>query len=151
MTGRPMRRGHASPAARGFTAIEVLVAVLMAAVLASIALPAYREQVARGHRVAVQSALLENAQALQRYYDEHDTWEGARDADLATTRSPREGAGPAYVITVEAVPASQRAWSLVATPVGPMAGDRCGRFTLDQLGQRGVVNPRGEPADRCWR
>jgi type IV pilus assembly protein PilE len=138
-------------AARGFSLVEVLVALAVIGVLAGIALPAYREQVARGHRAAAQTALLEDAQSMQRFYAGNNTYEGAVDANLATTRSPRDGGAAVYAISVTATPPTQTTWSLVATPVGSMAGDRCGQLTLDDTGRRGVVNGSGVGADACWR
>ena len=141
-------RAGAAPGvpARGVSLIELMAALAIAAVLAAIALPAYREQVARGRRSAMQAGLLEDAQSMQRYYAGHDTFEGADDAVLAVTRLPRDGTAPAYRIALASPPPTATGWSLVATPLGPMTGDRCGRFTLDQSGRQGVENAGGLPA-----
>lgn len=144
-----MRGRSAAP--RGFSLLELLVALAVMGVLVGIALPAYREQVARGHRSAAQSALLEDAQSMQRFYASNNTYEGAVDANLSTTRAPKDGGAAAYTISVTATPPTQTSWSLVATPVGPMAGDRCGQLTLDQTGRRGAINGTGSSVDSCWR
>jgi len=136
---------------RGFSLIELVVVLAIVAVLAAIAYPAYREQVAHGQRVAAQSALLEDAQSMQRFYAGNNTFEGAVDANLATAQSPHGGGTVAYTLSVTAVPPTLTTWSLVATPVGPMAGDRCGQLTLDQTGRKGVVNNTGATVDACWR
>lgn len=141
------------PRGRGaaFSLIELMVVLAVAAILAAIAWPAYREQVARGQRSAAQSALLEDAQSMQRYYAGNNTFAGAVDAHLATTRSPRDGNAASYLLSVMAVPPTDTTWTLVATPVGPMAGDRCGQLTLDQTGRKGVVNGTGASVEACWR
>jgi type IV pilus assembly protein PilE len=141
----------ARPTACGFSLVEVLVVLVLAAILLALALPAYREQVARGQRAAAQAALLEDAQSMQRFYSANNTYEGAVDANLATTRSPRDGGAAAYSLSVTATRPTQTTWLLVATPVGPMADDRCGQFTLDETGRKGVLNGTGVTADACWR
>ena len=59
----------------GFTLIDVLVAFALLAVLTAIALPAYREQLARARRSQLQAALLEDAGYLQRYYAANNTFD----------------------------------------------------------------------------
>ena len=137
--------------AHGFSLVEVLVTLLLAAILLALALPAYREQVARGRRVVAEAALIEDAQSMQRWYASHDTYEGIADAQLAAQTSPREGGAVAYTLSAQATPPTQTTWTLVATPVGPMGGDRCGQLTYDATGRKGVVNGTGTSADACWR
>jgi len=53
---------------KGFTLIEVMVVVVVIAILASIAIPSYREYVIRGHRRAAQAAMMEIATQQQQYF-----------------------------------------------------------------------------------
>lgn len=133
----------------GFSLVEVLVVLALAAVLLSLALPNYREQVARTRRVQAQAGLLEDAQSMQRYYAANNTYENATDASLATARTPREGDVASYTLSVMATPPTLTGWTLVATPVGPMTGDRCGSLTLDSLGVKGATGTA--PVAECWR
>ena len=52
----------------GFTLIELMVVVAIIAIIAAVALPSYQEHVAKTRRSEAGSALLEGAQALERYF-----------------------------------------------------------------------------------
>ena len=54
--------------APGFTLIELMIVVAVVAVLAGLALPAYLEQVRKAQRTVAKTALLELAQAEERYF-----------------------------------------------------------------------------------
>src|SRR5476649_2799482 len=95
----PMRRRR--PA--GFTLIDLLVTIALLGVLAAIALPAYREQVARARRSDLQTALLEDAGYLQRYYAANNSFNANPAPRLPFAASPRAGAA-AYAIVVAVPP-----------------------------------------------
>jgi len=52
---------------RGFTLIELMITVVIVASLASVALPAYQEQVRRGHRAAAQTEMMDIANRQQQF------------------------------------------------------------------------------------
>lgn len=56
------------PSHRGFTLIEVMVAIAVIAILAAAAMPAYTSYVLRGNRGAAQQFLLDVAQREQQYF-----------------------------------------------------------------------------------
>jgi len=53
---------------KGFTLIELIVAVAIVGILAAIALPSYREYVMRGHRRAAQAAMMDIATRQQQFF-----------------------------------------------------------------------------------
>ncbi|HYP33335.1 MAG TPA: type IV pilin protein [Burkholderiaceae bacterium] len=144
-------RARATP--RGFSLIELLVALAAMYILAAIALPAFFEPLARARRSEVQAALLEDAGYMQHYYASHDAFTGTPPPQLPFAQAPRQGAA-AYVIAVAVPPDDPSSFTLTATRVGAMSADPCGDFTLDHLGRRDLVAgtfAAGRDAARCWR
>lgn len=133
----------------GFTLIEVLIAVAIVAILATIAYPSYRESIARGQRAAAKAALLEDAQFLERFFTTENRYDQDHDGNppvLPVTGAPREGTA-SYAVTVTHTATT---FVLTATPIsgGRMDGDACGDFGLNNFGQKTVAGARG--VDACW-
>ena len=53
---------------RGFTLIELMMAIAIIAILAAIAYPAYQKHLAKGRRAAAQAYLMDIAQREQQYF-----------------------------------------------------------------------------------
>ncbi|WP_255210637.1 type IV pilin protein [Methylogaea oryzae] len=93
---------------------------------------------------------MEDAQFLERNFTEANRYDkdaaGAAIA-LPITQSPRTGTAK-YTITAVATATT---YALTAAPVsgGTMAGDACGAFTLNQLGQKGLSGA-SQSMDACW-
>ncbi len=140
-------------ARRGFTLIELMVAVAVVSVLVAIALPSFFEQLARARRTDVQAALLEDAGYMQHYYASHNAYTDTPAPQLPFTRTPRTGAA-SYAISVSVPANDPTSFVLTAVRAGAMSSDPCGDFTYDNLGQRDLVAgsfAAGRSAVRCWR
>jgi type IV pilus assembly protein PilE len=62
LTSAPPRRAH-----RGFTLIEVMIAVVVIAILSAIAYPAYTDHIRRAKRATAQAAMMDIAAKQQTY------------------------------------------------------------------------------------
>ncbi len=123
---------------RGFTLVELMVAVAIIGILASIALPAYRQYVLRANRADAQAILMETAQFMERYFTTNNTYEGAA---VPAAQSPKTGTAK-YNITLSAQSAS--GYTLQAAPQGGQTADACGTMTVNQTGAT-TSNGTG-----CW-
>lgn len=126
---------------RGFTLIEVLIAVVVVAILASIALPTYQDSVRRARRADATTHLESLAQQLERCRAQF----GRYNAAACTIASPQDSPEGYYRVEISRDSASFR---LLATAQGAQSTDsRCSSFSLNQLGERSAT---GSDTERCW-
>ena len=134
----------------GFSLLELVLALAMAAVLAAYAAPIYVSHTSRGHRM---NAILALHRAAQ--YVAVSTPAAGQPLALppGLDRSPEHGRA---VYRLELVSTQDRGagYEIVALPAGdgPMRGDACGAFVLDGAGVRSNRLPTGDSTrlDACW-
>lgn len=124
---------------RGFTLIELMIAVVIIGILASIALPAYQQYVLRAARAEAQAILMETAQFMERYHTTNNSYE---DAALLSNVSPKTG-NVRYNISFNGTPTAT-AYTLQAVPTGAQSSDTCGTLTVTQTGATGAGG------SNCW-
>lgn len=140
----------------GFTLIELMIVVVIVAILASISYPSYREFVRRSARSEAKTALLENAQFMERNftasnrYNEDSAGNDITSAELPVPKTPKEGPAK-YNITLDEDELDATSFVLVATPAAgsSAADDPCGTFTLSNTGEK-LVQSASRSASECW-
>lgn len=134
----------------GFTLIELMVAVIIVGILATIAYPSYMDSIRKSRRADAKAALSNAAQALERHFTEKNTYLNASLGDSTGSIFPdhtpvdRDHNSAYYILSITNQGADT--YSLNATPTGAMASDSCGVLTLDHLGQKGSALP----ITQCW-
>lgn len=131
-------------AVRGFTLIELMIAVAIVAILAAIAYPSYEEQVRKTRRAEGKAALSEVASRLERCYTRFNAYDHVTCAGVASMTSENGY----YLISASAIAASS--YTLQAAPQQSQSSDtRCGTLTLDHVGRR---SQSGSPPEgyKCW-
>jgi type IV pilus assembly protein PilE len=133
----------------GFTLLELVIALAIAAIIAAFALPSYRAQIARGHRTDAIAAIYRAAQFIDSTSPDTDRLPAGLD------QAPQSST-PVYQLSVSRGNETDGGYTIDARPVesGPMRDDPCGVFRLEATGTRTNVAPSGTavPASgECWR
>jgi type IV pilus assembly protein PilE len=128
---------------QGFTLVEVMITVAVIAILAAIAIPAYGEYIKRGARDEAKAALLEDALLMEQQFTLNNTY-GTVTPPGFVLQSPKTGTAK-YTLSLD--PAKLMATSYVLWAV-PAKTDKCGTFTLDNTGLRGVTGTAS--VVECW-
>jgi len=129
----------------GFTLIEVMIAVAIVAILASVAYPAYQDQLEKGRRADGKALLTNMSQQLERCYTKFGSYNNA----LCTVRDglPQDSEDQFYTVTPAGITATT--YNLVAVPQGIQANDTtCANLSLDQAGVQAFTGSGTE--SQCW-
>jgi type IV pilus assembly protein PilE len=135
--------------AKGFSLIELMIAVAVVAILAAVAIPSYSAYVVRGKRAEAKAALLQAAQFMERNYSQAGCYaftdaNGCNGLGGVAVGLPGTAATD-YSIALAANPQS---FVLTATPCGAGGGcagastftdPDCGALTLDNTGAKGAL------------
>ena len=154
MRSTPLYESHRST---GFGLIEVLSVLAIIGILATVALPTYRQAVVQVRRSEGQSALLRSMQQQEQIYTQRTAYlafsAGSTDPDARRFKwySGESAATSAYEIEAEACPNMQLAECVLirARPgtvrVNQSYRDQvCGTLWLDSFGKQGA------DAENCW-
>ena len=132
---------------RGFTLIELMLAVAVVGILAAIALPAYRSYVLRGNRTDAIRTLTFYQQALERCYSQNFTYLGCAQIPALPVASSQGY----YSITMMPA-ATATTYTLVATATGTQASDtQCTTMQVTNTGrQQAFDNSSNDTTSTCW-
>ncbi len=140
----------------GFTLIEVIVALAIVAITATIALASYRHYLLRSYRIEAAESLLTAAAEQERFYLAHGRFSDRLDARLEDEppglRVPSITLRRRYALTIERADAS--VFRIVATPLesGGQRDDMdCRQFSIEESGLRQSLDSAGnDSTNRCW-
>jgi len=137
----------------GFTLIELMAAILIAAILLSIAVPTYMSQIRKSRRTEARTAVLDLATREERFFSVNNSY-STLDFDLgyggsATTSAAiaNKAVGSGYY-TVTVTTPTTATFKIVATATCTQAKDsQCLTFSVDQTGLQ--TSTPAAPAT-CW-
>ena len=157
-----LKLGHERRRNRGFTLIELMVVVVIATILATIAVPAYMSQVRQSRRTDAKTAVLDLAGREERFFSTN----GSAYADAVNAASLGYAALPSlvgsgyYNVTVcspaancdpNANPPAAPSYYITATPVAgssQVADTQCTSFSVDSTGAQFATGTGG--VAYCW-
>ena len=148
---------------RGFTLIELLIAVTIIAILAAIAYPTYNEAVRKARRAEARALLLEIAARQEQFFASRAPNTYGNTVAMLGYANPQPTEAGWYRVSVTAAtntagaacnPAAANpcvTFTLTAAPdpARDQKNDKCGSFTIDHLGVKGVTGGSLTVAD-CW-
>jgi type IV pilus assembly protein PilE len=150
--------GAGAPNRHGFTLMELLVVMALAASLAAVATPSYLDHVQQARRAEALAALTQTSLALEQWRSTHATFTAnlGQDHGLGLVPEGHQGhlltQGGHHRITVSVHEASARSrYVVTATPEPPHVDRLCPQLSL--LVDQGVSVRSATPAAhtrRCW-
>ncbi|MGB5729381.1 MAG: type IV pilin protein, partial [Thiogranum sp.] len=100
----------------GFTLIELVIAIAIVGILASIAYPSYVNQMRQTRRADCEAGLMQMASAMERDFSRNNTYRDIRGAPVNFgNQCPIDGGTRTYNLTIASTPTT---YVLSAAPVG---------------------------------
>ena len=142
----------------GFTLVELMVVVLITAILASIAVPAYNNSVRKSRRTEAKTAIMDMAAREERYYATQQVYSSSPSALSYGSGAWPVPIGTYYSLAVTAVTAasssSPATFILQATPTAGSAqlqDTPCQVFQVDQTGKQSSQDgSSNDTSTTCW-
>src|SRR5690606_35902361 len=136
---------------KGFSLIELMIAVAIVAIIAAIAVPSYNSQIQKTRRADAKTALTTAASMQERFYMRNNSYSANMD-DLGGSGGTLQSPEGYYTLTsvITGCPNSQpngSCYTLTAAPVsgGPQDNDsHCASFSLSDTAARTANNTD------CW-
>ncbi len=118
---------------RGFSLIELVIAIGVVGILAAIALPSFTSQLRKSARAEAQSFMTTAAGNQQQYLLNRRAY-ASSFGDLHTSVPPDLNAK--YTFTVAAADGPPPTFSMTATAIGAQARDTCPTLLIDNAGNK---------------
>jgi type IV pilus assembly protein PilE len=136
---------------KGFTLIELMITIGIAAMLTAIAVPAFNNQIRKSRRTEARTALLDLAGRAERLYSTTNSYVGATTANkllpvdvgyAVTDTWPLTSTSGYYTINSNATATT---FAFTATAAGAQVKDtQCATFSVDNTGKQSATDPT------CW-
>lgn len=149
MNGKRLTFSRSNPRLNwGFTMIEIMIVVAIVAILASVALPSYRDYVTRGRIPDATSGLATRQTRAEQYFQDNRTYANV-SAGNPNPGCVSDTTGKYFNFSCTAQSAT--AFTITAAGKGPMAGFS---YTIDQTGSKTTsAVPSGwtiPSPNTCW-
>lgn len=145
--------------ATGFTLVELMVVIVIATILITIAVPSYMNQTRHAKRTDAKTALLDLAAREERYMATNSAYTSSATALGYNSGFPITLQNNDYSIAAPTVttadpttsPPTPASFSAKATAINQQVKDTsCTTFTIDNLGQETSTNSSSATSTGCW-
>lgn len=130
----------------GFTLVELLIAIVIIGIIASLSYPTYTEYLQQARRADAQSNMVEYAALAERIFTINNDYRTATVAAAGLANQTDYN----YTVVFTPINAVATAFTLTAIPIGAQVGDRCQTLTINQLGVTGAVGNNATAIANCW-
>lgn len=128
---------------RGFTLIELMIAVAVVGILTAIAYPSYVKYVQKSYRSEGLAMLADATARMERYYAQNNTYlTTLAGIGITNTTSPTGK----YLLSLNGA-ATATTYAFQVVPQGSQATDSCGTLGVNQAGER----TSSTNATDCWK
>lgn len=122
---------------RGFSLIELMIAVAIVAILAAIAYPSYQDHLRKGRRASTQAFMMEIANREQQYLLDARSYAVGAGALTTLNITVPTDVSRFYTVTIDpAAPTTPPSFTITATPIAGSAQAPDGVLTLDHQGNK---------------
>lgn len=158
MNTRDVMCSQARARDNGFTLVELIVTMVIAAILAAIAIPAYSNYVRKAHRVEAKNAVLNIASLEERWFSTNNSYtDDPTKLGYVGTAGTAFTVGSAYynvlVAKVDATSSTTLAtYTITATAIGNQVKDTpCQTFTVTSQGTQSAADAASAATtSTCW-
>lgn len=126
----------------GFTLLELMIVVAIIAILVTIAIPAYNDQMRKSRRTQAKQTLADLQLRQEKWRSNHGTYGSSASGEV-----PIVDDSPYYNFALTAGSNTATGYVYTANPVGDQASDSCGTLTLQMV--NGVVG-KLPTTTGCW-
>ncbi len=137
---------------RGFTMIEMLIALAIMGIVAAVAIPSYRKSTQKANRSDAKISLTRLATLEERFYFRENNYTG-NFADIVTgaTANAALNSDSGYYTIVLTLTGSGTGWSMTATALSNQLLDTdCKTFTLTSTGAKTATTSANVATTTCW-
>lgn len=131
---------------QGFSLIEILIALVIVGILASIAYPSYQQFIHKSRRADALSTLTQYQMIMERCYSQNFSYLTACGAMPAFPQTTPQGF---YSIDISNRTATT--YTLTATPLGSQTDDtKCVSLSVNQANVKTAVDSSAVAQTECW-
>ncbi|RUL78423.1 type IV pilin protein [Dyella choica] len=135
---------------RGFSLIELITVMAIAAILAALATQSYSRYVFRSHRADAHQALMMIAQAQERWYATYNRYaDDLGKLGMADSAISEHGY---YALALRVLDKAEQGFVAMAMPIGRQLGDACGNLSIDNAGRKlpDSADVKANANGSCW-
>jgi type IV pilus assembly protein PilE len=136
--------------ARGFSFVEVMIAIAIIAALTAMATMAYGRYAFRSRRTDAHHMLMTIAHGEERWYATYNRY--TDDASKLGYDSDALSSHAYYELTLTVADAAAQSYVATAAPINAQASDTCGVLSIDNMGHTtpGRDDPEANANGHCW-